>query len=144
MTTKLNARRRLVARGRIYNAGATVPEEAVRGRRTVLLRTGYLEEVPESQPTVVQAVDLPEPPPAPAKRPKLRIIRLNSPVDAVHETFREARKHFACDSDTWDFLLSHDEFRQIYKSAVALAVAAEKAKYKGRAPQSVTPDMVGF
>lgn len=143
MTTKLIARRRLLALGRVYNAGAAVPEEAVRANRRVLLRTHYLEEVPESQPTIVQAVDLPSPPPP--KRPKLAkcIVRLSDPVSSVRESFRETRKSFTCDADTWDFLLSHDEFRQIYKMAVQTAVAEKKAAYKG-ARQSVTPDMVGF
>jgi hypothetical protein len=143
MSTKLIARRRLVALGRIYNAGAVVPENVVRANRRVLLRTHYLEEVPESQPTLVQPVDLPPPAPPPAKRPKLKIIRLSNPIDAWHETFREARKHFSNDADCTDFLMSFPEVRELNKSATALAVAQEKAKHKG-AMQSVTPDMVGF
>jgi hypothetical protein len=141
--SKLIARRRLVALGKIYNAGACVPESAVRANRRVLLRTHYLEEVPESRQTVVEPVDLPPPPPPPAKRPKLKIIRLRDAVDSWFETFREARKHFANDADTTDFLMSHEEARELNKLATATAVAREKAKYKGQR-QSITPDMVGM
>jgi hypothetical protein len=143
VTTKLIARRRFRA-DRDYNAGAVVPEEAVGNRRAVLLRTHVLQEVPEAQVTVVQAVDLPEQPPPP-KRPKVAkcIVRLPDPVSAVRESVKEARKYFANDSDALLFLQTSTEFCEIYKRAVALAVAAAKAKHKG-AMQSVTPDMVGF
>jgi hypothetical protein len=145
MTTKLIARRRFVAFGRLFNAGAVVPEESVRARRSVLIRNHYLEEVSESQQTVVQPVDLPPAAPPPPKKPKLAkcIVRLSDPVSSVRETFRETRKHFPNEADTWDFLLTSEEFRSMYKLAVASAVSAEKAKYKGQR-QSITPDMVGF
>jgi hypothetical protein len=143
MSTKLISLRQFVAFGKVYNPGATVPEEAVRARRAVLIRTRFIEEVSESQPTVVQAVDLPPAAPPPAKRPKLKIIRLRDPVDSWFETFKEARKHFSCDADTTDFLESFPETRELKKLAAALACSREKARLKG-AMQSVTPDMVGF
>jgi hypothetical protein len=113
MTTKLIARRRFRA-DRDYNAGAVVPESAVGNRRAVLLRTHVLQEVPEAQVTVVQAVDLPEPPPAPPKRPKVAkcIVRLADPVSAVRESVKEARKYFANDSDALLFLQTSVEFCQ--------------------------------
>jgi hypothetical protein len=100
-----------------------------------------LEEVPESQPVVVQPVDLPPPPPPPPKRPKLRIIRLSNPVDAWHETFREARRHFANDADTMDFLMGHEESRSLNKLATKIAVSEAKQK---KGVQTLSPNEVGM
>jgi hypothetical protein len=138
------ARRRLIAQGKAYHAGTVVPASALGRNARELERTGYVWNAPAHQPVAgLKPVDLPEPPPAPAKKPKLRLVRLNDPVASWRESYREAQKHFPSAADAMDFLMAHEEARSLYKLATATAVAREKARLRG-AMQSVTPDMVGF
>jgi hypothetical protein len=140
------ARRRLIAQGKAYHAGTVVPASALGRNARELERTGYVWNAPAHQPVAgLKPVDLPPAAPPPAKKPKLAkcIVRLSDPISSVRESFREARKSFTSDPDCWDYLLTSEEFRSMYKMAVAHAVAAKKAEYKG-AMQSITPDMCGF
>jgi hypothetical protein len=142
--SKWIARRRLIAGGKAYRAGTVVPSSALGRNARELERTGYVWLAPTNQPVAgLKPVDLPPPPEPPAKRPKLKIIRLSHPPDTWAESFRENRKNFSNDADTMNFMLSHQEGRDIYKLAVQIAVAEAKAKYKG-ARQSITPNMVGM
>jgi hypothetical protein len=138
----LVARRRLMA-DKVYNAGSAIEPAALGRNISALLRTGLVVWLPPHTPINAQPSDLPPAPEPPAKRPKLRLVRLSDPVSSWHESYREARKHFANDADAMDFLMSFEEARSLFKLATATAVAREKAKYKGQR-QSITPDMVGM
>jgi hypothetical protein len=142
-STKLIARRRLVALGKVYNAGAAVPEEAVRANRRVLLRTHYLEEVPESHQTVVQPVDLPEPkPPAKPTREPIAILHPDDPCKDVERIITNQTKRCGGNkAAAMDILEGNPEFREIYKRAVRISVAQAK---QTRKLQSVSPNECGF
>jgi hypothetical protein len=138
----LRTRQRVTA-DKDYGAGCRIEPEALGRNLAALLRVGAVAWMPPGTPLAATPRDIPPPPPAPAKRPKLKIIHLSDPVQAWHETFREMRKHFLSDSACEDFILSFEEGRALYKIGCRLAVLDAKAKMKGKM-QSVSPNQVGF
>jgi hypothetical protein len=143
---QLVARRRITA-DKIYNAGCAIdPAKLGQQQLQAMLRTGLCVWLPPNQPTVAAPVDLPEPPAPPAKRPRsFAKVAVMHPdlVTRWHLTFAETRKHFETDAAAMDWLMGHQEARDLYKLACKVGVAEAKAKYKGKL-QSISPNEVGL